>query len=106
MVLTRKHVRFFAYLNIDNDYRKIRGLYLRGDDLVWPICQQLLSPFRDLEATILRILKTWGTDPLARDAVGMADFQFIQDRIKYGSRTHLANMDSYDRTQAADLTQA
>ena len=40
------------------------------------------------------------------DAIGLPAFQFIQDPIEYGSRTHHSNMDSYDHLQPEDLKQA
>jgi hypothetical protein len=40
------------------------------------------------------------------DAIGLPGFQFIQDPIEYGSRTHHSNYDVYDRAQADDLKQA
>ena len=40
------------------------------------------------------------------DSVGLDGFQFIQDPLDYGTRTHHSNMDLYDRLQASDLEQA
>jgi len=37
--------------------------------------------------------------------VGLPGFQFIQDPLEYGTRTHHSNMDVYDRVQAGDLKQ-
>jgi hypothetical protein len=36
------------------------------------------------------------TDHISFDAVGLPAFQFIQDPLKYGSRTYHSNMDLYD----------
>ena len=49
---------------------------------------------------------TGGTDHEAFDAVGIPGFQFIQDPLDYGSRTHHSNMDTYERLQPEDLAQA
>jgi len=49
---------------------------------------------------------TGGTDHEAFDAVGVPGFQFIQDPLDYGSRTHHSNMDTYERLQPEDLAQA
>jgi hypothetical protein len=49
---------------------------------------------------------THGTDHLSFDAVGLPGFQFIQDEVEYGSRTHHSNMDVYDRLQSDDLMKA
>ena len=47
-----------------------------------------------------------GTDHENFDAVGIPGFQFIQDPLDYGSRTHHTNMDTYERLQPKDLAQA
>ena len=39
-------------------------------------------------------------------AIGLPGFQFIQDQIEYGTRTHHSNQDVYDRIQADDMKQA
>ena len=44
-----------------------------------------------------------GTDHLSFDAVGLPGFQFIQDPIEYGSRTHHSSQDVYERVQEADM---
>jgi Zn-dependent M28 family amino/carboxypeptidase len=49
---------------------------------------------------------TGGTDHEAFDAIGIPGFQFIQDPLDYGSRTHHSNMDTYERLQEEDLAQA
>jgi carboxypeptidase Q len=49
---------------------------------------------------------TGGTDHEAFDSVGVPGFQFIQDPLDYGSRTHHSNMDTYERLQPDDLAQA
>jgi Zn-dependent M28 family amino/carboxypeptidase len=54
----------------------------------------------------LTMRNTGGTDHLSFDAVGIPGFQFIQDPIEYGTRTHHSNMDVYDRLQADDLKEA
>jgi len=49
---------------------------------------------------------TGGTDHLAFDAVGIPGFNFIQDPIEYGTRTHHTNADTYERMLLDDLRQA
>jgi carboxypeptidase Q len=105
-VMLPDHGNVSAYYNLDNGTGKIRGIYLQGNDLVRPVFSAWLAPFRDLGATTISIRKTFGTDHLAFDAVGLPGFQFVQDPVEYGSRTHHSNMDVYDRVQAADLMQA
>jgi Zn-dependent M28 family amino/carboxypeptidase len=101
-----EHARLSAYFNIDNGSGKIRGVYLQGNDMVRPIFEQWLAPFRDLGATALTIRSTGGTDHQSFDAVGLPGFQFIQDPLDYLSRTHHSDLDQVDHAVPADLQQA
>ena len=102
---TTEHARLAGYFNIDNGTGKVRGVYLHGNDMVRPIFQSWLEPFRDLGASTVTIRKTGGTDHLSFDAVGLPGFQFIQDPVEYSTRTHHSNMDVYDRIQKGDMMQ-
>ena len=101
-----EHAKLDAYFNFDNGTGKIRGIYMQGNDMVRPIFEAWLAPFRDMGATTVTIRNTEGTDHLSFDNVGLPGFQFIQDEIEYDSRTHHSNMDLYDRLQKGDLMQA
>jgi hypothetical protein len=59
-----------------------------------------------LGATTVSIRNTGATDHVSFDEIGIPGFQFIQDPLEYGSRTHHSNMDVYDRIQSGDLMQA
>jgi carboxypeptidase Q len=95
-----------VYLNLDNGTGKIRGIYLQGNAAAGPIFKQWFEPFHDLGAATLTLKNTGGTDHLSFDAVGLPGFQFIQDPMDYGSRTHHSNMDSYDHLSSEDMKQA
>ena len=95
-----------GYFNVDNGSGKIRGIYLQGNAAVGPIFAQWMAPLKDVGVTTLTLQNTGGTDHLGFDAVGIPGFQFIQDPLDYDSRTHHSNMDTYERLQAEDLTQA
>jgi len=95
-----------AYFNVDNGSGKIRGVYLQGNGAMAPIFEQWIEPLRDLGVTTLTMRDTGGTDHEAFDAIGLPGFQFIQDPLDYGSRTHHSNMDLYERLQPEDLAQA
>ena len=95
-----------AYFNLDNGTGRIRGVYLQGNAAVKPFFEAWLNPFADLGAKTLTLSNTGGTDHLPFDAVGLPGFQFIQDEIEYGTRTHHSNQDNYDRIQAEDMRQA
>ncbi|MCB0686915.1 MAG: M20/M25/M40 family metallo-hydrolase [Saprospiraceae bacterium] len=95
-----------AYYNLDNGTGKIRGVHLQGNQQVWPVFRDFLEPFQDLGASTLTLANTGGTDHLSFDAVGIPAFQFIQDPIAYGTRTHHSNMDNWDHLVADDMKQA
>jgi len=95
-----------GYFNLDNGSGKIRGVYLQGNDAARPLFEAWLAPFRDQGVTTISIRDTGGTDHQSFDAVGIPGFQFIQDALEYGTRTHHSNMDVYDHAQAGDLMQA
>jgi carboxypeptidase Q len=95
-----------AYFNLDNGSGKIRGVYLQGNGAVGPIFAQWIEPLKDVGVATLSLRDTGGTDHEAFDAIGIPGFQFIQDPLDYGSRTHHSNMDTYERLQPEDLAQA
>jgi hypothetical protein len=106
MTLKPEHAKLSVYFNLDNGTGKIRGVYLQGNDAARPIFERWLKPFHDLGATAVTIRPTGGTDHLSFDAVGLPGFEFIQDPLDYGSRTHHSDLDVYDHLQQADLMQA
>src|SRR3984885_6210233 len=95
-----------GYFNVDNGTGKILGVYLQENDAEAPIFRQWIEPLKDLGVTAISVRNTGGTDQESFDAVGIPGFQFIQDPMDYGSRTHHSNMDTYERLQAGDLKQA
>ncbi len=95
-----------GYFNLDNGTGKIRGVYLQENAAVAPIFQQWIAPLQDLGVSTLTMRNTGGTDHEAFDSVDVPGFQFIQDMLDYGSRTHHSNQDTYERLQPDDLAQA
>jgi Zn-dependent M28 family amino/carboxypeptidase len=95
-----------GYFNVDNGSGKVRGIYLQENAAIAPIFAQWIEPLKELGVTTLTMRNTGGTDHEAFDAVGIPGFQFIQDPLDYGSRTHHSNMDTYERLQPQDLAQA
>jgi len=95
-----------GYFNLDNGTGKVRGIYLQENAAVGPIFQQWMAPLQDLGVSTLTMRNTGGTDHEAFDSVGVPGFQFIQDMLDYGSRTHHSNQDTYERLQPDDLAQA
>jgi hypothetical protein len=106
MSVKPEHARLCAYFNLDNGTGKIRGIHLQDNDMARPIYDAWFAPFKDLGADTITIRPTGGTDHLSFDAVGLPGFQFIQDPLDYGTRTHHSELDVYDHAQAGDLMQA
>jgi hypothetical protein len=106
MELKPEQAKISAYYNLDNGTGKIRGIYLQGDSAAKPVFKPWFEPFKDLGAGTITIRNTGGTDHQSFDAVGIPGFQFIQDAMDYGTRTHHSNQDSYDRLSEDDLKQA
>ena len=71
-----------------------------------PIFEAYLKPFAYLGASTITTQNTGGTDHLLFNGVGIPGFQFVQDPLDYGSRTHHSNIDVYQSAIEADLQQA
>jgi len=101
-----EHAKLSAYYNLDNGGGRIRGVYIQDNDEVRPIFESWLAPLKDMGVSTLTIRNTGSTDHMSFDAVGLPGFQFIQDPLEYGTRSHHSNMDVYDRLQPNDMEQA
>jgi carboxypeptidase Q len=101
--LTPAAEKFSVYFNMDNGTGKYRGVYLQGNEAARPIFRAWMKPFEKLGAQTLTIRNTGGTDHLSFDALNLPGFQFIQDPIEYGTRTHHTNMDSFEQALEPDL---
>jgi carboxypeptidase Q len=101
--LTQQGEKLSVYFNMDNGTGKYRGVYLQGNEGAMPVFREWVKPFADDGAATLTLRNTSGTDHLSFDAIGLPAFQFIQDPIEYGTRTHHANMDLYDKAVEEDL---
>ena len=101
-----EHARFAAYFNVDNGTGRIRGIYTEENAVVVPIFESWIAPLKDLGVTTVTMNDTSGTDHESFDGVGLPAFQFIQDEVEYGTRTHHTNLDTYERLQKDDLKQA
>jgi carboxypeptidase Q len=96
---------FSVYFNNDNGSGKVRGVFMQGNEAVRSIFRSWLVPFKDMDASTLTLSNTGGTDHQSFDAAGLPGFQFIQDPLEYGTRTHHSTMDVYDRVQSEDVKQ-
>jgi len=95
-----------AYLNVDNGTGRIRGVWDQMNEAAIPVFEQILWPFSDLGVVAVKHGNTGGTDHLSFDRVGIPGFNFIQDPIEYGTRTHHTFADRYERLVIEDLQQA
>jgi carboxypeptidase Q len=95
-----------AYLNVDNGTGKLRGIWDQSNSAAIPIFEQILSPFQDMGVVAVKHGNTGGTDHLSFVAAGVPGFNYIQDPIEYGTRTHHSNLDTYERLMIDDLKQA
>jgi Zn-dependent M28 family amino/carboxypeptidase len=101
-----EYEKLSAYYNLDNGTGRIRGVYMQGNDAVRPLFRQWLAPFTDMGAQTLTLANTGSTDHVSFDDIGLPGFQFIQDTIDYGTRTHHSTQDTFERIQEDDLKQA
>jgi carboxypeptidase Q len=97
--------KFSVYLNMDNGSGRFRGIYLQGNENIGNIFRVWFKPFNKVGASTLTLQNTGGTDHLSFDAIGLPGFQFIQDPLEYGTRTHHTSMDVYDKAVEGDLKQ-
>ena len=95
-----------AYVNVDNGTGRIRGIWNQSNEAAVPVFEQILWPFRDLGVVAVRRGNTGGTDHLSFDRAGVPGFNFIQDPIEYGTRTHHTDADTFERLVLDDLKQA
>lgn len=106
LILTPEHAKLSAYFNLDNGTGRIRGIYAQNNAAARPIFESWIEPLKDLGVNTVTMRDTGSTDHVAFDEVGLPGFQFIQDAIEYGTRTHHTNYDTYERLQKDDLMQA
>jgi hypothetical protein len=69
------------------------------------IFKEWFKPFHDVGAATITLSNTTGTDHLSFNEIGLPGFQFIQDPIEYGTRTHHTSLDVYDKVVEDDLKQ-
>jgi carboxypeptidase Q len=101
--LTPAAEKFSVYFNMDNGTGKYRGVYMQGNEMARATLREWIRPFEKLGTSTLTIRNTSATDHISFDAIGLPGFQFIQDPIEYGTRTHHTSMDLYDKALEPDL---
>jgi carboxypeptidase Q len=98
--------RISAYLNLDNGTGRIRGMRTQGNEAAVAVFQKILEPFRDLGVEVVTTASAGGTDHLSFHRHGIPGFNYLQDPIEYGSRSHHTSADTFDRLVLDDLKQA
>ena len=99
------HATVAAYYNLDNGTGKIRGIWGQGNLGAMLLFRQWIESVRDLGVEFVGPRSVGATDHASFDNAGIPGFQFMQERLEYGSRTHHSNMDFVDRVQREDLVQ-
>ena len=94
-----------AYYNLDNGTGKIRGIWGQGNLGAMALFRQWIESVRDLGVEFVGPREVSATDHASFDQAGIPGFQFMQERLEYGSRTHHSNMDFVDRVQREHLVQ-
>ena len=99
------HATVAAYYNLDNGTGKIRGIWGQGNLGAMFLFRQWIESVRDLGVELVGPRSVGATDHASFDQAGIPGFQFMQERLEYGSRTHHSNMDFVDRVQREHLVQ-
>jgi carboxypeptidase Q len=110
MRLKPEHEKLSAYFNLDGGSGRIRGIYLRHNEMVRPIFEGWFAALKDLTSGAVSMgdiddEKPVFSDQMSFDAVGLPAFQFLQDPLDFETRTLHTNMDTFDRIQIADAEQ-
>src|SRR5262249_10991211 len=98
--------KFDVYYNIDNGTGPIYGWYLQNMQSVASLFDAWLAPLKDLQARRNVIEPVGSTDHLSFTDVGVPGFNPIQDYVNYDIRTHHTNMDTLERLDEKDISQA
>jgi carboxypeptidase Q len=99
------HGKVSAYFNLDNGAGAIRGVYTQANEAVRPIFAEWLRAVDSdsITSRTVTINSTGSTDHVSFDRAGIPGFQFIQDPMDYGTRTHHSSQDFFERLVPADM---
>jgi len=110
MRLRPEHEKLSAYFNLDGGSGRIRGIYLRHNEMARPVFEDWFAALKDLTSGAVSIRDIDDDQPvysdhMSFDAVGLPAFHFLQDPLDFETRTHHTNMDTFDRIQMTDAEQ-
>jgi carboxypeptidase Q len=99
------HEKVVAYFNQDNGGGAIRGIYTQGNEAAVAVFKEWIRALDSDSITVRHVSmnSTGSTDHVSFDRAGIPGFQFIQDPLEYGTRTHHSSQDFYERLQPADM---
>ncbi len=99
------HARLSAYFNQDNGGGAIRGVWAQGNTDVIPIFREWIKALDSDSISVRHVtqLNTGSTDHVSFDRAGLPGFQFLQDPMEYGTRTHHSSQDFFERLVPADM---
>ena len=98
--------KFDVYFNIDNGTGPIYGWYLQNMEAVRPLFDAWLEPLKSFGARRNTIEPVGSTDHLSFIDAGVPGFNPIQEYANYDVRTHHTNMDTVDRVDVNEISQA
>ncbi|PHZ84749.1 M20/M25/M40 family metallo-hydrolase [Paremcibacter congregatus] len=102
----KDHERFSVYFNLDHGSGKIRGIYAEENVAAAKVFEDWFQPFHDLGATEVTLNKTYSTDHVVFDQVGLPGFTFIHEPLDYFNRLHHTQLDVFNHAYEKDLKQA
>jgi carboxypeptidase Q len=105
MTLKPEQERVAVYFNSDNGAGRVRGIWSQGNAAAGNVFKEWMKPLADLGVAVVGPRSVGSTDHISFDAIGIPGFEFMVDRLEYGSRTHHSNMDVYERVPREDLVQ-
>jgi hypothetical protein len=111
MRLKPEHEKLSAYFNIDGGTGRIRGIYLRRNEMARPIFEDWFASLKDLTSGAVSIRDLddeklgSSSDHMSFDEVGLPAFHFLQDRLDFDTRSAHTNMDTSDRIQLGEAEQ-
>src|SRR3546814_11647968 len=93
-------------VNKDNGSGTQLGMYAEGKVAAVPPLKEGRAPYASLGAGRVVAATTGGTDHVFMQSVGVPGYQFIQDPLDYGSRTHHSSADTFAHLKAEELRKA
>lgn len=99
------HEHVAAYFNLDNGTGPIRGIWSQENPGARALFDQWGASVKALGWVRASPRAVAQTDHMPWNDAGIPGFQFIQERLEYGARTHHSSMDTFDRVQREDVAQ-